>query len=297
MAAFLTLLAVLLLTGMLVHAVPGDPVTAMMTHSSIPPEAADVMRRQLGLDQPIWMQVSGYTLRALTGDLGISFRANEPVTKLIFERLPNTLLLTIVGLGLAVSIGVPMGIAAAVNRGKPVETILMVIVVLGISVPSFWLGLVLMEIFAVQLRWFPVAGSDLRGLTLPALTLALAYVPVIAGMTRSALLSVMAEDFVRTARARGLPERRVLAVHILRPALVSILTIIALVFAYMMGGQVIIENVFAWNGLGRLAVQAMLQRDYPTIQGFIVFYAAIIVIASTSIELSYGLLDPRMRRQ
>jgi len=297
-AAFFTVLAVLLLAGVLVHAAPGDPVTAMMEHSaSVMPEAADDIREQLGLDRPIWQQVGSYVVKALKGDLGMSFRTNEPVARLVLERLPNTLLLALAGLGLAVMIGVPVGFAAAVNRGNAIDTLLTTVTVLAISVPGFWLGLIVMQVFAVKLRWFPVAGTDLRNLALPALTLGLAYFPLVARMTRSSLLDVLAEDFVRTARARGLSEGRVLAVHVLRPALVNMLTIVGMVFVYMMGGQVIIENVFAWNGLGRLAVQAMLQRDYPVIQGFIVIFATSIVVVSTCLELIYGLLDPRMRRQ
>ena len=297
-AAFFTVLAVLLLAGVLVHAAPGDPVTAMMEHSaSVMPEAADDIREQLGLDRPIWQQVGSYVVKALKGDLGMSFRTNEPVARLVLERLPNTLLLALAGLGLAVMIGVPVGFAAAVNRGNAIDTLLTTVTVLAISVPGFWLGLIVMQVFAVKLRWFPVAGTDLRNLALPALTLGLAYFPLVARMTRSSLLDVLAEDFVRTAQARGLSEGRVLAVHVLRPALVNMLTIVGMVFVYMMGGQVIIENVFAWNGLGRLAVQAMLQRDYPVIQGFIVIFATSIVVVSTCLELIYGLLDPRMRRQ
>ena len=297
LAAFFTVLAVLMLAGVLVHAVPGDPVTAMMASSaSMTPDAVNEMRERLGLDQPIWRQVGDYVLNALTGDLGTSFRANEPVALLILERLPNTLLLSVAGLGLAAMIGVPVGVAAAVNRGNGVDTILTTIMVLAFSVPGFWLGLILMQIFALQLRWLPVAGTDLENMVLPALTLGLAYSPIVARMTRSALLDVLAEDFVRTARARGLPESQVLAVHVLRPALVNIVTILGIGFASMMGGQVIIESVFAWNGLGRLAVQAMLQRDYPVIQGFVVAFAASIVVISTCLELLYALLDPRMRR-
>ncbi|MBB3148376.1 peptide/nickel transport system permease protein/oligopeptide transport system permease protein [Phyllobacterium trifolii] len=297
LAAFFTVLAVLMLAGVLVHAVPGDPVTAMMASSaSMTPDAVNEMRDRLGLDQPIWRQVGDYVLNALTGDLGTSFRANEPVALLILERLPNTLLLSVAGLGLAAMIGVPVGVAAAVNRGNGVDTFLTTIMVLAFSVPGFWLGLILMQIFALRLRWLPVAGTDLENMVLPALTLGLAYSPIVARMTRSALLDVLAEDFVRTARARGLPESQVLAVHVLRPALVNIVTILGIGFASMMGGQVIIESVFAWNGLGRLAVQAMLQRDYPVIQGFVVAFATSIVVISTCLELLYALLDPRMRR-
>lgn len=297
-AAFATVLAVILLSGVLVHVVPGDPVTAMMAQSvTATPEAMDEMRARLGLDRPVWVQVGRYAVNALSGDLGTTIRGNEPVARLLLERLPNTFLLAVAGLAVALLLGIPLGFIAAVNRGTAADAAVMVIAVLGVSIPGFWLGLALIQVFSLHLRWLPVAGTDLRNLVLPALTLGLTYCALVARMTRSALVEILAEDYIRTARARGLREHQVLIVHALRPALISIVTVVGLVFAYLMGGQVIVENVFSWNGIGRLAVQAMLQRDYPMIQGFIVIFATSVVVVSMSLDILYGFLDPRMRQR
>lgn len=296
--AFVTILAVIILSGILIHVVPGDPVTAMMAESvTATPEAMADMRSRLGLDLPVWQQVGLYTLHVLGGDLGTTIRGNEPVARLLLERLPNTFILAISGLSVSLLIGIPLGFVAAINRGKIADTAVMIIAVLGVSLPGFWLGLIMIQVFSLKLGWLPVAGSDLKNLILPALTLGLTYCALVARMTRSALVEILAEDFIRTARARGLREHQVLLVHALRPALISIVTVIGLVFAYLMGGQVIIENVFSWNGIGRLAVQAMLQRDYPMIQGFIVIFATSVVVISMAVDILYGFLDPRMRKR
>jgi peptide/nickel transport system permease protein len=296
--AFVTILAVIILSGILIHVVPGDPVTAMMAESvTATPEAMADMRSRLGLDLPVWQQVGLYTMHVLGGDLGTTIRGNEPVARLLLERLPNTFILAISGLCVSLLIGIPLGFIAAVNRGKLADTAVMIIAVLGVSLPGFWLGLIMIQIFSLKLGWLPVAGSDLKNLILPALTLGLTYCALVARMTRSALVEILAEDYIRTARARGLREHQVLLVHALRPALISIVTVIGLVFAYLMGGQVIIENVFSWNGIGRLAVQAMLQRDYPMIQGFIVVFATSVVFISMGVDILYGFLDPRMRKR
>jgi peptide/nickel transport system permease protein/oligopeptide transport system permease protein len=240
--------------------------------------------------------VAVYTGHVLTGDLGTTIRGNEPVARLLLERLPNTFALAVSGLSVALLIGIPLGFVAATHRGRPADTAVMVIAVLGVSIPGFWLGLAMIQLFSLHLGWLPVAGSDWRNLILPALTLGLIYCAVVARMTRSALIDILAEDYIRTARARGLREWQVLVVHALRPALISLVTVVGLVFAYLMGGQVIIENVFSWNGIGRLAIQAMLQRDYPMIQGFIVVFATAVVIVSMAVDILTGLLDPRLRR-
>jgi len=297
LTALATVLAVAILSGLLVHLVPGDPVTAMMAQSvTATPEQMAEMRARLGLDQPVAIQVARYVAGVATGDLGTTIRGNEPVARLLFERLPNTFALAVAGLGVALVLGVPLGFLAAVNRGRLADTAVMVIAVLGVSIPGFWLGLVMIQVFSVGLGWFPVAGTDAKNLVLPALTLGLVYCALVARMTRSALIEILSEDYIRTARARGLREWQVLAVHALKPALISIVTVVGLVFAYLMGGQVIIENVFSWNGIGRLAVQAMLQRDYPMIQGFIIVFATSVVAVSMTLDILYGFLDPRMRR-
>lgn len=298
MIAGLTILVVIMLAGLLIHLVPGDPVTAMMAQSvSATPEAMAEMRSKLGLDLPVWHQVLIYVGYVLQGDLGTTIRGGEPVAELLLLRLPNTLALAAAGLCTAFLIGVPLGFMAALNRGKCADMAIMMIAVLGVSVPGFWLGLVLIQVFALKLGWLPVAGAGIKGIILPALTLGLCYAALIARMTRSALVEILSEDYIRTARARGLREWQVLLVHALKPALISIVTVVGLVFAYLMGGQVVIENVFSWNGIGRLAVQAMLERDYPMIQGFIVVFATSVVVITTLIDILYGLLDPRMRRR
>ncbi|RCW81858.1 ABC transporter permease [Phyllobacterium bourgognense] len=293
-----TVIAVIVLSGMLIHVVPGDPVTAMMAQSvSATPEAMAEMRARLGLDLPVWQQVMLYLAHVLQGDLGTTIRGNEPVLTLLLQRLPNTFALAVSGLALALAIGIPLGFLAAVNRGRIADTAVMFIAVLGVSIPTFWLGLVMIQVFALKLGWLPVAGSSWRNILLPALTLGLTYCALVARMTRSALVDVLEEDYIRTARAKGLREHEVLFVHALRPALISIVTVVGLVFAYLLGGQVIIENVFSWNGIGRLAVQAMLERDYPMIQGFIVVFAISVVIVSMLIDILYSFLDPRMRQK
>ena len=214
--AFFTVIAVILLSGILVHVVPGDPVTAMMAQSvSATPEAMAEMRARLGLDLPVWQQVLLYTWHVLQGDLGTSIRGNESVAWLFLQRLPNTFSLAVSGLVIALAIGLPLGFIAAINRGRLAETVVMVLAVLGVSIPAFWLGLILMQLFALELGWLPVAGSGWRNIVLPALTLGLTYCALVARMTRSALIEVLEEDYIRTARARGLREYQVLFVHAL----------------------------------------------------------------------------------
>nr|WP_281389307.1 ABC transporter permease [Aminobacter aganoensis] len=209
--------------------------------------------------------------------------------------MPATLALTASGLGIAIAIGLPLGFLAAYNRGRWIDNTLMFISVLGISMPSFWLGLMLLLTVPVYLDFIPVAGEGPASIILPALTLGLVYSAVIARMTRSAMIEVLSEDFIRTARAKGLRETIVMSRHAFKPASISIVTVIGLIFGSMMGGQVIVENVFSWNGLGRVAVLAMQQRDYPTIQGFIILFAAIIVTVSVILDMIYLWIDPRVR--
>jgi peptide/nickel transport system permease protein len=297
LVALLTIAMVIVIAGVMIHIVPGDPVTAMMAHSaSATPEAAAAMRAQLGLDLPIWQQVLYYLANVLKGDLGTTIRGGEPVAGLLLTRLPNTFLLAVAGLSTALVVGIPLGFVAAVNKGRIADFAITVVAVFGVSVPGFWVGLVLIQVFAVDLGWLPVASTDFNGLILPALTLGLCNSALIARMTRSSLINILSEDYILTARAKGLRESEILLVHALKPALIGILTVVGLVFAYLLGGQVVIENVFSWNGIGRLAVQAMLERDYPLIRGFIVVFATTIVAVTALIDILSRLIDPRMRR-
>jgi ABC-type dipeptide/oligopeptide/nickel transport system permease component len=259
------------------------------------PEQLEAVRKSLGLDRPLVEQYLIYMQRVLQGDLGHTIRGEQPVLDLLLLRLPNTLLLTGTALIIAVAIGMTFGFIAAYRRGSWVDTGLMTSAILGVSMPHFWLGLILLFVFAVQLQWFPVAGNDLENLVLPAVTLGVTNAAIIARLTRSSMIDVFDQDFVRTARAKGLPRATVLYKHALRAGLVPIVTMIGLQFTYMMGGAIVVENVFGWNGVGRMAIQAIFQRDYPLIQGFILMFAVVVVTVSIILDVIYVWLDPRIR--
>ncbi|XAZ21214.1 ABC transporter permease (plasmid) [Sinorhizobium sp. B11] len=295
--AIITILAIIVLTGFLLHLVPGDPVTALAAlGASSNPQVMAEMRSRLGLDLPVWQQVGLYVWNVLHADLGKTIRGDEPVLNVLLSRLPSTLILAVSGLGMALLVGIPVGVFSAVKRGSVADAVLTMIMVFGASLPAFWTGLLLVQVFSLKLGWLPVAGTGWRNLLLPALTLGLAYCTLVSRVTRSAIVEVLGKDYVRTARARGLREHQVLLVHALRPALLSIATVGGLIFAHLLGGQIVVENVFAWNGIGRVAVQAMLARDYPLIQGFIIVFSTSIVILSTVLDVLYAALDPRIRR-
>lgn len=280
---------------LLIHLVPGDPVQIMYAQSqSTTPEQLEQIRHNLGLDRPIYEQYILYMSRVLRGDFGTTIRGNQPVLDLLLVRLPNTLLLAISSLLVTMIVGVTAGFFAAYKRGTWLDTTLMTGAILGISIPSFWLGLMLIYIFAIRLDWLPVSGTDLKNLILPALTLGLANAAAVSRLTRSSMLDVLSQDYMRTARAKGLAERIVLSRHALRNGMINVVNILGLQFTYMMGGAIVIENVFAWNGIGRLAIQSIFQRDYPTIQGFILIFAAVVVIVSIILDLLYAWIDPRI---
>ena len=296
--ALVTLLISSFLGCMLIHLIPGDPVAMMMAQNSSPtPEQLLAMRHVLGLDLPLWQQYFHYMGCLLTGDLGRSIFGSQPVLGLLLDRLPNTFALAFAGLALAVGLGMPLGFLAAYKKGSWADSALMAFAVAGVSVPNFWLGLMLVLLFSMTLDWLPVAGEDWKSMILPAMTLGVTYMAIIARMTRSAMIEVFGEDFIRTARAKGLPESLVMFRHALRPAMISVVTIIGVVFGYLMGGAVVVENVFSWNGLGRLAIQAINYRDYPLIQGFILLFATIIVVMSDLLDIAYAWLDPRISVQ
>ena len=293
--ALVTLLASTIGVSLLIHVVPGDPVMMMMAqNAAATPEAIENARRALGLDLPVWQQTLRYLGNILQGDFGRSIFGAEPVSTLLFDRLPNTLALAFASMVIAVGIGLPLGFYSAYRKGTWVDNVLMVGAVVGVSIPSFWLGLILLLFFSLTLELLPVASGDFRSLPLPAITLGLTYSAIVARMTRSSMIEVFAEDYIRTARAKGLPEAVVLRRHALKPSLIAVVTIVAVVFGYLMGGAVVVENVFSWNGLGRLALDAILRRDYPVIQGFILIFATVIVFISIIIDLAYAWLDPRI---
>ncbi|MGI9505554.1 MAG: ABC transporter permease, partial [Geminicoccaceae bacterium] len=278
LAALVTIWITTIAVTLLIHAVPGDPVRIMYAKFQSTPEQIEAVRTALGLDQPIWVQYGLYIGRLLEGDLGRSIVGNQPVLDILLTRFPPTLLLATTSLAIAVVIGLSLGFLAAYKRGTIIDVGAMIIAILGVSMPHFWLGMMLLFFFALQLGWLPVAGSDWRSLILPALTLGLANAAVLARLTRSAMIDIFDQDFVRTARAKGLPKSIVLYRHALRAGLVPIVSMMGLQFAYMMGGAIVVENVFAWNGVGRLAIEAVFARDYPLIQGFILFFATVVVL-------------------
>ncbi len=295
LAAVVTIWITSVIVTMLIHAVPGDPVRIMYAQWQASPEQIEAVRSTLGLDKPLHVQYWLFLKRVAKGDLGRSIQGDQPVADILITRFPPTLLLATTSLLIAMVIGLSLGFLAAYKRGTLVDVGAMIVAILGVSIPHFWLGLILLFFFALELGWLPVASNDLRALVLPAMTLGLANAAVLARLTRSAMIDIFDQDFVRTARAKGLPKTAVLYRHALRAGLVPIVSMMGLQFAYMMGGAIVVENVFAWNGVGRLAIEAVFARDYPVIQGFILVFATVVVLVSVVIDLLYAWLDPRIR--
>lgn len=293
----LTIFVTTIAVTLLIHLVPGDPVQIMYAQSQgTTPEQLEEIRRNLGLDQPIYIQYVRFVERLFHGDLGYTIRGHQPVLDVILQRLPNTIALAFAAMAVAILIGLPIGFFAAYKRGTMVDTGLMVVAIAGVSVPHFWLGLVLLLFFAVELGWLPVSGTGPLNLILPAVTLGLSNAAIVARMTRSSMMDIMRQDFVRTAEAKGLPKSVILSRHVLRAGLIPVITMMGLQFAFMMGGAIVVENIFAWNGVGRMAVEAIFQRDYPVIQGFILTFAVVVVFVSILLDGVYALVDPRIRR-
>lgn len=302
MAGVATLFGALVVVFLIVRLVPGDPALLYLgEHFS--PEAYQDVRRSLGLDRPIHDQFLDYVRRVATGDFGTSFRTHRPVFRELLNQFPYTVLLAVAGLSVAVLIGVPAGIISALRRNQWVDHAAMLFALLGVTMPSFWLGILLMLLFALRLDWFPaIGGGDLAEprtllapLVLPALTLGAGSAALIARLTRSAMLEVLSQDYVRTARAKGLAERRVIGVHALRNAMVPVLTVIGIDLGRMLAGTTVIEIVFSRPGVGHMLVEAMQARDYPAIQGTILFYIAVIIAANTLVDVLYSIVNPRIR--
>ena len=295
--AFFTVFVTTILVTLLIHIVPGDPVQIMFAQSQgSTPEQIEQVRVNLGLDQPIYIQYLNYLDRLSKGDLGKTIRGGQPVLEVIFQRLPNTILLAISAMMIAILLGVPLGFLAAYNKGTISDTFIMILAISGISMPHFWLGLILLFIFAVDLGWLPVSGSGLLNLVLPALTLGISNAAIFARLTRTSMIEILQQDFVITALAKGLPKKYVLRKHVLRAGLIPLVTMMGMQFAFMMGGAIVVENIFSWNGVGRMAVEAIFQRDYPIIQGFILTFSVIVVFVTISLDVIYAFIDPRIRR-
>jgi ABC-type dipeptide/oligopeptide/nickel transport system permease component len=274
----------------------GDP-TYMLVPENYTREQIAAFRHQAGLDRPWYVQYAVFLGRAVTGDFGNSLLSQLPALPLVLERLPATFQLACSAMVLSLAVTVPVGILAATHRRSLVDTASMAAGLLGQSTPTFWIGLILILVFGVHLRWVPISGrgSPLH-LVLPTITLALYTMGRNARVVRSAVLDVVGQDFIRTAHAKGLPPRRVLARHILSNALLPIATLVGLDFGVLLGGAIVTETVFAWPGVGRLIVNAVFQRDFPVVEAAVIVIASMFVLLNLAIDLLYGYLDPRIRR-
>ena len=289
------LLGVATLVFALIHLVPGDPAQSMLGESASPKDI-EALRTSLGLDQPLVTQYRAFLGGVARGRLGTSFRFGTPVTEEIRKRLPDTALLAVSAMVVAIVVAIPLGIVAAVFRGRFLDHAAMTLALAGISMPSFWLGPLLAILFAVRLGWLPVSGSGTAAhLVLPAVTLGTALAAILARMTRSSVIEELRELYVMAARARGLSQARAVLRHAFRNSLIPVVTIIGLQFGAVLTGTIITETIFGWPGVGRLLIQAINTRDYPLVQGCILFISVTYVAMNLITDLTYGFLDPRIR--
>jgi peptide/nickel transport system permease protein len=300
MAAVLFIVAVLVF--LITRLAPGDPAAIMLGDQATPEDVAQ-LRKVYGLDRPLPAQFLLWLREVAQGNLGQSIFLQRPVTQALWERAEPTCFLTLFALSIAMLIGIPCGIVSAVFRGRWIDQIFTGVAMLGASVPSFWFGLILMQLFAVKLGWFPVAGYGdpgaslavrLQHLVLPAVVLGVLNSALIIRFTRASMLDVLGEDYIRTARASGLGEPRVVLKHALRNAMIPVLTVVGLTAALLIGGAVVTETVFGLPGVGNLVVSAVLRRDYPVIQGALLVIAAFYVLINLAIDLAYVVIDPRV---
>ncbi|HNA87897.1 MAG TPA: ABC transporter permease [Anaerolineales bacterium] len=297
--SILVLFGISMLVFSVIHLVPGDVTTAILGRQNVNAEKVAALREQLGLNDPIIVQYGRYVSHALRGDLGNSIRTKQPVSKAIAEQLPSTFALAMSALTVAILLGAILGLVAALRHGSWVDTFVMGLSVSGLSIPTFWMGLLLILFFSVRLKLFPSIsnGSSFADLFLPALTLGLPEAAVVARMVRASMLDVLNKEYITTARAKGLLERWVILKHALRNALIPVVTFLGLQMAYLLGGATIVETMFARQGIGRLAVQSIFSRDYPMVQGVVLVTAAIYVLINTLTDITYGFLNPKIRLQ
>ncbi len=286
---------VLLLTFVLVHAIPGDPVEVMLGESASSADR-EVLRQNLGLDEPLAIQFFQYVSKVAQGDLGVSIHSKKPIVDLLAERLPATIKLAALALMIAISIGVPLGIVAALKVDRWADNLATLMSLTISAMPHFWLGPLLMMVFALWLGLLPVSGMDANtSMILPALTLGFGLAAILTRMTRASMLEVLHEDFIRTARAKGLPEKTVILKHALRAALLPIVTVLGLQLGSLLAGTVITETVFAWDGIGRLLVESIEKRDYPVTQACVLVIALTYVFVNLLTDIIYTRIDPRVR--
>jgi peptide/nickel transport system permease protein len=300
----LTLLAAALVIFVVLEILPGDPAAVTLGLNAAP-EALAALRTEMGLDKPAVLRFVLWLGGLATGDLGQSYTYRVPVLQLITERMAVTLPLALMAIGLATAIGIPLGMLAASRHGRLADAGVMAFAQAGLAIPNFWFGLLLVLVFAVGLSWLPAGGfpgwqagfgAALKALLMPALALALPQAAIIARVTRSSMLDTLQEDFVRTARAKGLSEATTMRRHALRNALIPVVTILGLQFSVLIAGAIIIENVFALPGLGRLVFQAIAQHDLIVVKDLVMLFAGLAILINFAVELLYGLIDPRLRQ-
>jgi ABC-type dipeptide/oligopeptide/nickel transport system permease component len=293
-ASGLTLLGVSCIVFLMVRLLPGDPARVIAGLLATEDDVT-VMRRQLGLDQPLHVQYGRFLTRAIRGDLGVSARTSEPVMREVAARLPATLQLALISTLLATCVGVVAGVVAATHLYSSFDYLVSLVALFGVSMPVYWLGLMLIIVFAVQLNWLPAAGAEEPGSAiLPSLTLMSFSVALVARMTRATMLEVLSQDFVRTARAKGVRESIVVYRHALRNALIPIITAVGLQFGALLGGAVLTETVFGWPGMGQLLVQSIFARDYPMVQGIVLVFSGLFILTNLLVDLLYTCIDPRI---
>jgi peptide/nickel transport system permease protein len=304
------ILAILVINFLIVHIVPGDPIQALVGDFPTPPGYADQVRHEFGLDRPVATQLGLYLLNLAHGNLGFSFANRQPVLTLILERAQFTLLLMLPALTCAAILGVVLALAAAPRAGSLYDSGITALSLIGFSVPIFWLGQILVIVFAIKLRWLPAqgmvslresyagwaaVGDVLWHLLLPAFSVTIYYVAIVARVARASVLDALAQDYVLTAKAKGLRRRRVLWRHVLPNALIPVVTVIGYNFGYSLTGAILVETVFAWPGLGNLFITSIGNRDYPVLEGIFLVTAIAVVIANVATDLLYATLDPRVR--
>ncbi|GED33622.1 nickel ABC transporter permease [Brevibacillus centrosporus] len=290
-----TLIGVSILCFIIIHSVPGDPAN-LIAGVDATAEEIQIVKERLGLDRPLYEQYGSYVMGLLQGDMGKSLRSDRPVAEELLTRFPSTIMLTMLSVVVMVLVGLFAGIMSAIRPNSMRDNATMMVSLFGISMPVFWSGIMLILVFSYYLQWLPSGGStQLKHYILPAIALGLSSSAVLARLTRSSILEVIHQDFIRTARAKGVREKLIIYKHTLKNALIPIITIVGLEFGHLLGGAVLTETVFSMNGIGRYIIQSIQFRDYPAIQGSILFVAAIFVIVNLVVDLCYGAVDPRIR--
>lgn len=294
LSGILVIFGISIFSFMLIHFIPGDPIKIMLGINATP-EQVEKLTNHLGLDKPLWVQYGQYITNAFQGDFGTSLKTGRPVLTEILDRFPETVKLAFFGLLVAVVIGISLGILAARYKDTIIDKLCTAFATLGISIPSFWLAILLVLVFSVKLGWFPIAnGTGFRDLILPAITLGVVASTMIMRLTRNGMVEVLSNEYIRTARAKGLEDRHIYFRHALRNVLIPVVTVVGLQMAALLGGTVIIEQVFNWPGLGTLALGAIMSRDFPLIQGIVLFMGGVYVTMNILVDVLYSIIDPRV---